>query len=180
MKRDKIIATAPLIIFGLLVVILAVSLHHNTTATKAALAVGAHAPATDLPVLGQRGTRFTVTSMRGRPYVVNFFASWNENCKTEHEELMTLAAGQVPVIGITYKDKADSAAAFLDRAGNPFIAVAQDDKGTASADWGVAGAPETFIIDAYGIVRWHHVGALTASIVSDELMPVWETVQRGG
>jgi len=132
---------------------------------------------TDLPVLNGAGAHFTTRSWRGRPYLINFFASWCADCKIEHEELMTLSATNIPMIGIIFKDHADKATAYLDHAGNPFIAVAQDDDGRAGIDWGLTGVPETFLVDASGVIRWHHIGGLTDEIVSDELMPVWESVK---
>jgi len=179
MDRKKLVASAPLLIFGLLVLVLVIGLRHNGPgeASKFAQHVGDPAPATDLPILHGAGARFTTRSWRGRPYIVNFFASWCADCKAEHEELMTLATPDIALIGITFKDTADKAAGYLERAGNPFTAVAQDDDGRAGIDWGLTGVPETFVIDAHGIIRWHHIGALTDQVVTEELMPVWEAVK---
>ncbi|MDR3450466.1 MAG: DsbE family thiol:disulfide interchange protein [Alphaproteobacteria bacterium] len=180
MKREKWIAASPLIIFGVLALVLIIGLHHRgSQAPEFALHVGDAAPVTDLPVLGHPNMRFTTASWRGRPYVVNFFASWCADCRAEHEELMTLQAGHVPIIGITYKDHADNTTIYLDREGNPFVAVAEDESGRTATGWGLAGVPETFVIDAGGIVRWHYSGALTDEVASDELMPVWENVSSG-
>ena len=179
MNREKFLTKGPLIIFGLLILVLIVGLHHGHHASKFAQHLGDPAPATDLPILDGIGARFTTDSWRGRPYVINFFASWCADCRAEHEELMTLAAGHVPIIGITFKDKPAKASAYLEQEGNPFIAVAQDDNGRAGIDWGLTGVPETFIVDWHGIIRWHYIGALTNKIVRDDLMPAWETVNNG-
>ena len=180
MTREKMMAKAPLILFGLLVLILIVGLHRSGhQASKFAQHVGDPAPVTDLPVLGGSGARFTTASWHGKPYVINFFASWCADCRAEHEELMTLAAGNIPIIGITYKDRPAKTTAYLEENGNPFTAVAEDEKGRAGIDWGLTGVPETFVIDMVGVIRWHHIGALTDQVVRDELMPVWETVYNG-
>jgi len=181
MNYKKLTTAAPLIIFAMLVFVLVLGLRHNGTGTSSKFAqhIGDLAPATDLPILHGAGARFTTASWQGRPYIVNFFASWCADCKAEHEELMTLFAAHMPLIGVTFKDKPANAAAYIDRAGNPFLAVAQDDDGRAGIDWGLTGVPETFLIDAGGVIRWHYIGGLTDEVVSNELMPVWENVMRG-
>lgn len=179
MDRKKFIAAVPFLLFAALVLVLIIGLHRPGAVSKFAQHVGDPAPVTDLPLLGSDSARFNTAMWRGRPYVVNFFASWCADCKTEHEELMTLAAGHIPMIGVIFKDKADKATAYLNRQGNPFIAVARDDDGRAGIDWGLTGVPETFVVDARGIIRWHFIGGLTDQRVSDELMPVWESVRSG-
>jgi cytochrome c biogenesis protein CcmG/thiol:disulfide interchange protein DsbE len=180
MKREKLLAAAPLALFGLLVVVLVVGMHHRGgDASKFTQHIGDPAPVTDLPVLGGAGARFKTTAWRGRPYIVNFFASWCTDCRDEHEELMTLQASHMPMIGVVFKDKPAKVTAYLDQSGNPYAAVAQDDDGRAGIDWGLTGVPETFVIDARGVIRWHHIGSLTDQIVTDELMPVWENIEHG-
>ena len=182
MNKERLTAAGPLLIFGLLVLVLIVGLRHNRAGdvSKFAQHIGDPVPVTDLPVLGGAGGRFTTASWQGKPYIINFFASWCADCKAEHEELMTLGVAHMPLIGITFKDKSDKAALYLERVGNPFLAVAEDEDGRAGIDWGLTGVPETFVIDARGIIRWHHIGGLTDQIVSDELMPLWESVSRDG
>ena len=179
MKGKKWMSVAPWGVFGVLVLIFMVGLHHSKPAPKPLQHVGETVPVTDLPVLGADGVRFSTAAWRGHAYVVNFFASWCADCKGEHEELMTLAAGHIPIIGILFKDRADAVTTYLKRDGNPFVAVVPDDDGRAVLNWGIAGVPETFVVDANGIIRWHFAGTLNEQVVVDELMPVWASVQDG-
>jgi cytochrome c biogenesis protein CcmG/thiol:disulfide interchange protein DsbE len=177
MKFEKLKAAAPFIIFGFLVLVLGTGLHRAplSLSGKTVLQIGDHVPATDWPAL-DGDARFTSASWRGRPYIVSFFSSWSGDSRAGHEELMTLSAAHIPLIGIIFEDSADKAAAYLARAGNPFVLAVRDDAGRISGAWGVRNAPETFVIDDQGIVRWHYAGTLTGSLVTNELMPAWEAV----
>lgn len=93
--------------------------------------------------------------------LVNIWASWCAPCRAEHPTITQLADEGYAVYGLNYKDNPDNARAFLAELGDPYIAVAADDTGRVALDWGVYGVPETFIIDANGIVRYRHAGPLT-------------------
>ncbi len=98
-----------------------------------------------------------------RPAIlVNWFASWCAPCAEEAPVLMDLKRAGVPIWGIAYKDKPAATSAFLARHGNPFARVAHDVPGRVAIDWGVTGVPETYLVDAQGMVRWRYVGPLTA------------------
>jgi cytochrome c biogenesis protein CcmG, thiol:disulfide interchange protein DsbE len=76
------------------------------------------------------------------------------------------------VVGYNYKDTGDDALRWLEQFGNPFALIVQDLDGTAALDWGIYGAPETFVIDAKGIVRFKHIGPLTPEIVETSIRPI--------
>lgn len=95
-----------------------------------------------------------------KPVVINFFASWCVPCVEEAATLMALRQRGVPVWGIAYKDKDPQTALYLSRHGNPYARLAHDNEGRVAIDWGVTGVPETYLIDAQGIVRWRFVGPL--------------------
>lgn len=116
---------------------------------------------------------FDPQKMRGKPYILNFFASWCLPCHAEHEFLMQLKQQNAKLVGIAFRDQTKTVSEFLGRAGNPFTVVAYDKEGRGSIEWGLTGVPETFIIDGAGIIRWHHAGPLTAKILQDEMLPLW-------
>ncbi len=117
--------------------------------------VGQPLPATRLPILtGAAGA--DVVSLaevaRGRPVVVNLFASWCAPCRIEHPQLMAMRDQGITVIGVAYKDDPTDTRAFLDELGDPFEVVLVDREGRAGLDLGVSGVPETFVVGADGSI----------------------------
>lgn len=110
-----------------------------------------------------------------RPMLINFFASWCVPCVIEHPELMALSRGGLPIWGIAYKDTVAAASGFVARHGNPYARIARDAPGQVAIDWGVYGVPESYLIDAGGIVRWRMAGPLTPAVVSEQLQPLLRT-----
>ncbi len=131
------------------------------------------APPTSLPPLdpGRPGLGTADLATRGRVTVVNVFASWCIPCREEAPQLAQLARARgVRLIGIAYKDKPEAARAFLAEYGNPFETVALDADGRAGIDWGISGVPESFVLDAHGIVRGHF-GPLTPDGMVMDMLP---------
>ena len=88
--------------------------------------------------------------------------------------------GDIPVYGLDYKDERDDGRGWLARNGNPYIASAFDAEGRAGIDWGVYGVPETFVVDARGVIRYKHIGPLTPEVIEKKIRPlVKELASRG-
>ena len=130
--------------------------------------IGKPVPSFTLP--GNPG--FASTELRGRPIVVNWFASWCVPCAQEAPVLMDLKRAGVPLYGIAYKDKPEATDAYLARRGDPYMKLARDVPGRVAIDWGLTGVPETCLIGPDGIVRWRYVGPLTADAVTGQLQPL--------
>lgn len=113
---------------------------------------------------------------QGRPVLVNFFASWCVPCIVEHPQLMALSRSGLAVWGIAYKDTTAAASGFIARHGNPFSRIARDAPGQVAIDWGVYGVPESYLLDAKGVVRWRMAGPLTPEIVAEQLRPLLRTM----
>jgi cytochrome c biogenesis protein CcmG/thiol:disulfide interchange protein DsbE len=98
----------------------------------------------------------------GKPVLVNFFASWCAPCLAEHPMFERLKSREgATIIGIAWKDKPEATRAWLARLGNPFAKLGFDQDGKIALDWGLSGVPETYLIDAQGIVRLHFRGPIT-------------------
>jgi cytochrome c biogenesis protein CcmG/thiol:disulfide interchange protein DsbE len=120
---------------------------------------------------------FTDADLRaGHVSLVNFFASWCAPCHQENDTLMALAKQKGFVLyGVAYKDKPADTRGFMDGEGNPFAAIVADISGMTGIDWGVTAAPETFVIDGKGVIRFKYVGPMDADIVAQQLMPAIKT-----
>lgn len=159
---------------GLLFVGVRMNSGKDTSAIPSPL-LGKPAPALDaLPPLPDPVARIGVQDLRGRPYVLNVWGSWCVSCRIEHPLVTELARSGALVVGFNYKDTPEDAARWLAQFGNPFALIVQDADGRAALDWGIYGAPETFVIDADGIVRFKHVGPLTADVLSRDILPLLE------
>jgi cytochrome c biogenesis protein CcmG/thiol:disulfide interchange protein DsbE len=110
---------------------------------------------------------------QGHISILNVWASWCANCETEHSFLNTLAKNtEINFIGLNYKDERNTAKSFLASNGNPYRKIIFDGAGNLGIDLGVYGAPETFLIDRQGIIRYRHIGALNNEIWQKEFRPL--------
>ncbi|MHB1110654.1 MAG: DsbE family thiol:disulfide interchange protein [Devosia sp.] len=118
---------------------------------------------------------FDTAALKGQVTVVNVFASWCIPCRDEHPLLVALKAQTgVALYGINQKDAPENARAFLDELGNPYDAIGADANGRVSIDWGVYGVPETFVVNAEGLITFKHVGPLSPRSLEEELLPAIE------
>ena len=124
--------------------------------------VGRPAPSFDLQTLA--GGRLSLAELRGSAVVLNFWASWCIPCRDEAPLLTAANASYGPrgvrIVGVVYQDSAENALDFMRRYGQTYDALLDPD-GRTAIDYGVFGIPETFFIDASGVVRSRQVGALT-------------------
>ncbi|WP_297801632.1 DsbE family thiol:disulfide interchange protein [Arenimonas sp. GDDSR-1] len=165
----------PLLAFIALALLLFVGVRMNSGKDTSAIPsplIGKTAPALQLPELALPESRIGVAELKGRAHVLNVWGSWCVSCRVEHPVITELARSGAVVVGYNYKDTPEDAARWLARYGNPFALVVQDQDGTAALDWGIYGAPETFVIDASGVVRFKHIGPLTPEIVSAHILPI--------
>jgi cytochrome c biogenesis protein CcmG/thiol:disulfide interchange protein DsbE len=114
-------------------------------------------------------------SAAGGPVVLNFFASWCIPCAQEAPVLRAMKQQGIAVWGIAYKDAIEATAEFLRNSDNPYTRIARDDAGTTGNEFGLYGVPETFLIDASGVVRWHWAGGLSEDVVRRSLAPLLRT-----
>lgn len=118
------------------------------------------------------------TLIDGKPLLLNVWATWCPTCRAEHQFLKELAQDGVRVVGMNYKDSRPKAVNWLASLGNPYALSLFDGNGMLGMDLGVYGAPETFLIDGKGIIRWRHAGDLNERVWREQLQPLWKKYSR--
>jgi len=167
----------PLAIFFVLVVFLYRGLSLDPKLIPSPL-IGKAMPQFVLPRLQEPDATISDKDLLGKVSIVNIWASWCVSCRAEHEVLLRLAqTGKVDIYGLNYKDDRANAQRWLSQLGNPYIVNAFDADGRTGIDWGVYGAPETFVIDSKGIIRYKQVGPLTVDILNTKIYPLLKELQ---
>lgn len=182
MKRG--LRVMPLLAFLVIALLLLWQLARNAggedpTDLESAL-TGQRLPVLRLPSL-EDPQRYYVTGevTGGKPVLLNVWATWCPTCQAEHQFLNQLAARGVRVVGLNYKDDRHKALGWLNRLGNPYVLNVSDASGMLGLELGVYGAPETFLVDGEGIIRYRHAGEITASIWAQTLKPLWDKYNTG-
>lgn len=134
--------------------------------------IGKQAPGFRLPSLENPEQFVDSRDFAGKPYVLNVWGTWCIECRYEHPVLLEIARENlVPIVGLDIKDDRDEALRWLRTLGNPYAANAFDEEGRVGLDWGVYGAPETFLIGADGTVLYKHVGPVTMQVWRQHFTP---------
>ena len=179
--RSRILIFLPLAIFVALAAVFLIRLETagNLEAIPSAL-VGKPAPDFDLPPLaGVDSPGLATADLKGGVTVVNVFASWCGPCRLEHPQLIALARDdRIRLVGINYKDVTANAVQFLDELGDPYAAIGVDSTGRTAIDWGVYGVPETFIVDADGVIRYKHIGPIDAGALDTRIRPAIDAAMK--
>jgi cytochrome c biogenesis protein CcmG/thiol:disulfide interchange protein DsbE len=135
--------------------------------------VGRAVPAFELPRLDNPALTLSDRDLRGHPSLVNVWGTWCAGCRDEHDTLLALArTSGLPIYGINWKDDPALATRWLEQLGNPYAAVGVDADGRVAIDWGVYGAPETFLISAEGVVLYKHIAPLTLEVWREKFLPL--------
>jgi cytochrome c biogenesis protein CcmG/thiol:disulfide interchange protein DsbE len=135
--------------------------------------VGKPVPDFRVPVLNQPDRVLAAAELRGKVYLLNVWGSWCVSCREEHPVLVEFAKkGLIPLYGLNWKDKTEDATAWLKRYGDPYVASGVDRDGRVAIDFGVYGAPETYLVDREGIIRFKQTGPLTWKVIEDKILPL--------
>ncbi len=161
----------PLVLFIGLVAFLFFGLRHDPHEIPSPL-INKPAPAFQLKQLQDSNKTFSAQEMRGKVWLLNFWGTWCVACREEHPLLIQYSkTNAVPIYGVDYKDERSTALQMLEDEGNPYTLTASDPEGRLSIDYGVYGAPETFLIDRDGVIRYKQIGPLTEEAWQQEILP---------
>jgi cytochrome c biogenesis protein CcmG/thiol:disulfide interchange protein DsbE len=170
----------PLALFIVLAVFLAIGLTRDPHELKSVL-INKPAPEFRVPQLKASDKMISTEDMRGKVWLLNVWASWCVACREEHPWLIKYAeSGVVPIYGLNYKDRREDALATLDELGDPYVASAVDLDGRVGIDFGVYGAPETYVIDQGGTIRFKYVGPMMPDVWKEKILPVVQELNRQG
>lgn len=170
----------PILFFGVLIVVFSVGLNRDPSFVPSPL-IGKPIPNFELPRLKDPEQFVSDADLRGQVSLLNVWATWCVGCRQEHDTLIRIAAlNEVPIYGLNWKDEVQLATTWLDELGDPYVASAFDADGRVAIDWGVYGAPETFLVDADGIILYRHISPLTMDIWQSEFVPRINEARRSG
>jgi cytochrome c biogenesis protein CcmG, thiol:disulfide interchange protein DsbE len=161
----------PIVLFGILAVFFWRGLSLDPQNLPSAQ-LGKALPVFSLKILDEKDF-FSPETMRGKPAILHVWASWCATCAEEQVFLLSLAQSGVPMYGLNYKDDPDNARQWLKTWGNPYLLSGRDTEGRVAIDLGVYGTPETFLVDAKGVIRYRHVGALNQAVWERVVLPKW-------
>ena len=188
--RRNILVLLPLVAFLALAALFLVRLGAGDPSRLPSALIGHEAPKTELPALagltrdGKQVPGLSNAAFKGEVTLINVWASWCIPCAEEVPMLERLSRDKrIRLVGINYKDPTDNARRFLNRYGNPFVAVGVDASGRTSIDWGVYGVPETYVIGRDGTIAYKLVGPVTeenlAQVIDPEIVKAAaKTAQR--
>ena len=170
----------PLALFLVVVAFLAIGLGRDPHEVPSPL-INKAAPTFRLPQLKDPARTFSAEDMRGKVWVLNVWASWCISCRDEHPLLVEYSkTGAVPIYGLNWKDKREDAIAWLAELGDPYVASVSDLDGRVAIDYGVYGAPETYVIDQNGVIRFKQIGPVTEDVWQGKFLPLVQQLNREG
>ena len=162
---------ALVVAFLVLIGILAIGLDRDPSKLPSPL-IDKPAPEYELPRVKDPMSTVGSADYSGQLVLVNIWATWCVGCRQEHDFLVQLAGRrEIPVYGIDWRDQREEALKWLDRLGDPYVASAYDEDGRVGIDWGVYGAPETFLVSSSGNVLYKHIGPLDEASWQREFVP---------
>jgi len=169
---------APLALFIVVGIYFAAGLTRDPSFVPSIL-IDQPAPEFSLPPIEGYEQGFSTEDLKGQVSLVNIFGSWCVACQVEHPVLMRIkAAGGPPIYGLDWNDKPGAGTAWLQRLGDPYERVGDDANGRVAIDFGVTGAPETFVIDVNGRIRHKHTGPIDDETWRNILAPIIEELEN--
>jgi len=175
-SSKKIALILPLIIFLALIPLFFFALYEEKEEIPSPL-VGKQVP--DFLIADLSGEQLLDRSqLLGEPFILNVWGSWCPSCYVEHEHLTMLSEQGVRIIGLNYKDKRNKALNFLEKLGNPYYLVIFDEKGELGLELGVYGAPESYLVDAEGMIVHKKVGVLDERVWREQFEKSWRKLSN--
>lgn len=174
MQRLKLFI--PLVVFFVLAVLFWRGLSLDPTRMPSAL-IDKPVPEFELPTLKDADRRVGRDLFHDQVSLLNVWATWCVSCRVEHPYLVKLAQEGVPIYGVNYKDDVTAARKWLRDLHDPYVLSVVDADGRLGIDLGVFGAPETYVVDKAGVIRYKHVGVVDERIWLQTLKPIVDSLR---
>lgn len=171
MNKQRLFLFIPIAIFGLLAALFWRGLSLDPNEMPSAL-LNKPIPKFSLPRLENLSESRDESIFKGQVSLLNVWATWCVTCRVEHEFLNTLKSQGIHIIGVDYKDNTEDAQRWIAQLGNPYDDIVVDEEGRFGLDLGVFGAPETYVVDKNGIIRYKHIGDLNQKVWDETIKPI--------
>ncbi len=166
----------PMMVFIVSVVFLFKGLYSDPSKLESAL-IGQTVPTFTLQDLYQQDIQHDASIFKGKPMLLNVWATWCPTCYAEHTYLNKLASEGIYIVGLNYKDDREKAIKWLEQLGDPYQVSLYDKDGMLGLDLGVYGAPETYLIDSQGVIQYRHVGDVNDQVWQQTLLPMFKELK---
>lgn len=181
MNKQRLFLFVPLAVFAILAILFWRGLSLDPNDMPSAL-LDKPFPAFELPVLpapeNPAGMETANAGLfKGKVSLVNVWATWCVTCRQEHEFLNKLRAQGVTIYGINYKDNNEDAQKWLAELHNPYVFSVVDSDGRLGLNLGVFGAPETYLVDKEGVIRFKHIGDVNEKNWNESIKPIYDSLQ---
>lgn len=175
---NRLLFAAPLALFLVLGAYFAIGLSRDPSRIPSVL-IDRPLPEFDLPSIEGRAEGLASGDLAGEVALVNIWASWCVSCLIEHPVLLEISrSDDVLIAGLDWKDKPGDGARWLEKHGDPYARIGDDADGRTAIDFGVTGAPETFIVDRQGRIRYKQIGPITPEIWRRQLKPLVDQLKE--
>ena len=176
MTSQRYIFLLPLVVFCVIAIYFAIGSTQDPSRLDDDVLINQPMGNFNLIAVQGRSEGLSNEDLKGKVSLVNFFGSWCVACLQEHPFLLSLKNDRkinLPVYGIDWDEKTPKdVVRWLKRHGDPYTKIGVDVDGSTIIDWGITGAPETFVVDKNGIIRYKHIGPITSKAWSDKILPL--------
>lgn len=176
MNKQRLFLFIPLVVFTVLALFFWRGLSLDPNKMPSAL-LDKPVPPFSLPRLENPQELRTHSLLQGKVSLLNVWATWCVTCRAEHAFLNQLKQQGVHIIGIDYKDNLQDAQRWIAELGNPYADIVSDEDGRLGLDLGVFGAPETYVVDKQGIIRYKYIGDLNQKVWDETIQPIFKSME---
>lgn len=173
MNKQRLFLFIPLVMFAVLAILFWRGLSLDPNSMPSAL-LNKSVPTFSLPRLDNPQETLNNDVLQGKVTLINIWATWCVTCRAEHAFLNILKNQGITIIGVDYKDNRVDAQRWIAELGNPYTDIIVDEDGRLGLDLGVFGAPETYIVDKTGVIRYKHIGDLNQKVWDETIKPIIE------